>query len=444
MSALTKFVQRTAEILQFGRPKKPIIGEGMDLPSTAYHLSVFDRFLSYATSTIDPDEVLRRAGLNRTALRGLEYDDEISQAMEQRFDTLMARGWTLTSPNATVKKGEDNKTDEVDPNALAVTHELNKVFHELVSGLHPAIGFGYSVVEMVYRAPYEKAPGDTLEFGLKAAVAVPFEYFDFKDMTLWHRYPEWKPVDPRKFLWAVRRQSYRNQRGEALYSRLYWVWFFRTHGWQFWMKYLERCGVPFLIGKTEAADKNQAAQALFNAVQNAVLAIGPNDEVEALDFGRNPEIFTKFEEAIVRRIQKLVLGQTLTSGIDGGSGNKALGEVHERVTERKVNGDIAMIIKPIQQVVDILCAMNGIERLIFSFNPPARVNGEQATRDVALKNAGIVVEFSPGYLQRSYGFKPEEIIAGDKDTVPLGTTGKGNNNNGSNDTKPADGDGGNK
>lgn len=445
MSALTALKTKVVDLMQFGRPKKPVIGEGMDLPSTAYQLSIFDRFLSYATSVIDPDEVLRRAGLTRTALRGLEYDDEISQAMEQRFDTLMARGWTLTStkqkaPDASTGTGES----EDDTNIAAVTHELTKVMHDLIVGLFHAIGFGYGVVELVYRAPYEKAPGDTLEFGLKKAVGVPFEYFDFKDMELWHRYPEWRPVDPRKFIYAVRRQSYRNQRGEALYSRLYWVWFFRTHGWQFWMKYLERCGVPFLVGKTEAADKNQAAQALFNAVQNAVVAIGPNDSVEALDFGRNPEIFTKFEEAIVRRIQKLILGQTLTSGIDGGSGNKALGEVHERVTERKVNGDIAMLLKPIQQVVDIICAMNGIERLLFSFNPPLRVNAEQATRDVNLKNAGIVVEFSPRYLQRSYGFKPEEIVAGDRNTKPLGATdvkgqnsggGSGDNNQGNSNGK---------
>jgi len=420
---MNALVEGIKNVFQFGRPRKPVIGEGMDLPGSAYNLTVFNSFLMMATGGGETDEVLRRAGINRVGLRPLMFDDEISQAMEQRFDTLLARGWTLTG-KGTPSDSTTNEKDSAD-----VGHELKKVFTDLVAGLHNAIGFGYSVVEIVYRSPHEKEPGDTLKFGLKNAVEIPFEFFDFKDGELWHRYPAWAPTDPRKFLHAVRKPSYRNPRGEALLSRLYWVWFFRTHGWQFWMKYLERCGVPFLVGKTQAADKIQAAQALYNAVQNAVIAIGPDDDVEALDFGRNPEIFTKFEEAIVRRIQKLILGQTLTSGIDGGSGNKALGEVHEKVTERKVDGDINMIRRPIQRVVDILCAMNNIERLEFNFNPSKQVNGEQAVRDVALKAAGIVVAFKPEYLQRSYGLRVSDFIAGDENTLPAGSTsGTGLNN----------------
>ena len=397
-------------VVQFGRPAAAVIGDNMKLPSGAYGLQIAEQSISWLTQWVEPDEVLRKAGLTRAALRMLDYDDEIYQSMEQRFDTLMSRGYTLS----TKKDDESSKTQ-----GEALGHELNKVMGSMLYGLFRANAFGYSVLEIVYRAPYEKGIGDTLEFGLKQAIEVPFEWFDFKSTELWHRFPEWKPVDPRKFIYAVRKQSFRNPRGEPLYSRLYWVWFFRTHGWQFWMKYLERSGIPFLVGKTAAADKVQAAQALFNAVQNAVLAIGIDDDVKALEMGRNPAIFVEFEHAVVRRIEKLILGQTLTSGIDGGGGNRSLGEVHERVSERKTNSDIDMIRPAVQQVVDIICAMNNLERFIITFNPPMQVNKDQALRDVALKEAGIVIEFSPEYLQRSYGFKKGEIIAGDKDTLPL-------------------------
>jgi hypothetical protein len=50
----------------------------------------------------------------------------------------------------------------------------------------------------------------------------------------------------------VREPTYRQPYGRALYSQLYWPWFFRKMGWQFWMKFLERWGTPFLVGHTRA------------------------------------------------------------------------------------------------------------------------------------------------------------------------------------------------
>ena len=392
-----------------GRPRKAMIGEDMKLPATAWDVSVVDMSVRWMTGRFESDLVLQKAGIGRIGLRPMLFDDEISQCFEQRFDTLMARGYSLTC------------TDEAA--AEKVGAEVNKVYRDLMQGLFNALGYGYSVVEMVYRAPQDKMLPEELDYGLKKAVEVPFEWFDFVNDELNHKWPTMVPVDPRKFVYAVRQPSFRSPRGEALLSRLYWVWYFRTHGWQFWMKALERCGVPFLVGKTVAADKQAAATALYNAVQNAVLAIGPDDEVTALEMGKNADIFKAFDEATISRIQKMILGQPSTSGSSAGQGMK-VGEVHERTLERKVSNDAEMVTKGVQQVVDCITFMNGLPRCMFTINPPLYVNAQQATRDVALKGAGIIVEFSPEYLQRSYGLRKGEFIAGDKDTVPVGSTGK--------------------
>lgn len=393
-----------------GRPANPVIGENMKLPGTAFDISVVDTSIRWLSSWMETDLVLLKAGIPRTGLRPLLYDDEICQCLEQRFDALMTRGFSLTCKDDAVAVEK-------------VTKELNRVYRDLAQGLFNALNFGYSVVEIVYRPSNEKRTEDDLDTGLAKAVEVPFEWFDFLHNVLHARYPKLEPADPRKFFYAVRQPTFRNPRGEPLLSRLYWVWYFRTHGWQFWMKALERCGVPFLVGKTVAADKQAAAQSLFAAVQNAVLAIGPDDEVKALEMGKNPEIFKAFDEATISRIQKMILGQPSTSGSKSGEGMKQ-GEVHERTLERKVSNDAEMITAPIQNVVDCICFLNGLPQCIFTVNPPLYVNAAQATRDVSLKQAGIIVEFSPQYLQRSYGLREGEFIAGDKNTVPVGSTGK--------------------
>ena len=46
-----------------------------------------------------------------------------------------------------------------------------------------------------------------------------------------------------------------NPRGKALMSRVYWLWYFKTNGWRFWAKYLERFGSPLLVGKSNATDQ---------------------------------------------------------------------------------------------------------------------------------------------------------------------------------------------
>jgi hypothetical protein len=58
---------------------------------------------------------------------------------------------------------------------------------------------------------------------------------------------------PEKYLIPVINPTYANPYGDALLSRLYWLWFFRTHGWQYWVQWLENFGAPFLVGKTSNA-----------------------------------------------------------------------------------------------------------------------------------------------------------------------------------------------
>jgi phage gp29-like protein len=71
--------------------------------------------------------------------------------------------------------------------------------------------------------------------------------------------------------------------------------------------------------------------------------------------------FEAFDNVLTRRIQKVVLGQTLTSGTDG-VGSRALGEVHNDVRLDKRNSDLRMITPTIQELIDALCLLNNFEK----------------------------------------------------------------------------------
>ena len=117
--------------------------------------------------------------------------------------------------------------------------------------------------------------------------------------------------------------------------------------------------------------------------------------------------FETFNNTIIRQIQKVILGQTLTSGTDG-TGSRALGEVHDNVRKDKLNADIRLVTPTFQAIVDSLCTLNGWgEQEIVLGEKSKQLNKDQAERDVKLKDAGAV--FTNQYFIREYGLQEGDL-----------------------------------
>jgi|GEM_PF-181425 len=339
----------------------------------------------------DPDETLRSIGVPRHALRRMLHDDEIDGALEVRREAVLATPWRL--------QGEDEQTAEW------LTEELAPHMTDLVRGAWSAIPFGYSVVEAVYR---ETGDG---RYGIQRYAEKPLEWFHLTpsgELSFYGAGDEYgQPLDTHyKFLLSRNQATYRNPYGEALLSRLYWPWLFRRSSWEFWIQYLERFGQPLLTGK--GSDPDSLANALAQAARDSVIAVGPNDEVEIYQASGDGSAFQRAEEALVRRIQRRVLGQTLTTGTDQ-SGSRALGEVHERVAETKRQADLRIITEAVQRAVNALSWLNFPDREPpqVQFGDEQGLEADRAERDKALYQAGA--RFTAAYLQRAYGFEEDEI-----------------------------------
>lgn len=341
----------------------------------------------------DADEVLQRAGISRAQLRALEGDDEIYAALETRRDAACNTPWRFEHPQA--KEAE------------FFTAAFAPLLPSLLRDAWSAIPYGYSVMEAVYRPaddPTSPTPG---YIGLAAVVGVPFEWCRIEPDGALYWSDSLAPLDPRKFFGAVKDGNLRRPMGESLLSRLYWPWFFRSHGWKFWMKFLERCSVPFLYGKTNS-DRGEALAALSSAVQDAVIVAGVDDEIGAIDMGSGKVDFNQFETAVVRRFQRLILGQTLTSGTDGGSGNRALGEVHNEVRAEKKQADTRLLVALVQRMADMLAALNGIAPPVFIMEDGSGLEMARAQRDKTLTDAGMLT-FTAEYLAEKYGLAPGDF-----------------------------------
>lgn len=343
---------------------------------------------------IDLDETLRKAGIKRHRLAILLDDDEISQAVETRVDALLATPFRF-EPSDT-------------PESILLMQEIKKWFAEIATGSINALLFGYSVLEAVY----DQTDGG--QIGLNWIGEKPMEWFEPKnDGRLIYRQDgsgKESEVDQIfKFFLTQRKATYKQPYGKALLTVVYWLDFFRKNGFKFWAKFLERFGTPILKGKCKNSEPDDMNQALLNAHAQSVISIDAEDEVEILaaSSGNAGASFETFNNTIIRQIQKVILGQTLTSGTDG-TGSRALGEVHENVRKDKLNADIRLVTPTFQAIVDALCALNGWgEHEIILGEKSKQLNKDQAERDVKLKDAGAV--FTNQYFIREYGLQDGDL-----------------------------------
>ena len=346
-----------------------------------------------ASKQIDLDETLRKAGIQRHRLAILLDDDEISQAVETRVDALLSTPFRF-EPSDT-------------PEAILLMQEVKEWFAEIATASINALLFGYSVQEVVYNQ-------DSDYTGIQWVGEKPMEWFEPKnDGRLIYRPDgtgqEYEVDQVFKFFMTRRKATYKQPYGKALLTVVYWLDFFRKNGFKFWAKFLERFGTPILLGKCKDSDPSEMNQALLNAHAQSVISIDAEDEVGILaaSSGNAGASFETFNNTIIRQIQKVILGQTLTSGTDG-TGSRALGEVHENVRKDKLNADVRLVTPTFQAIVDALCALNGwAKHEIILGEKSKQLNKDQAERDVQLKNAGAV--FTTQYFMREYGLQEGDL-----------------------------------
>ena len=361
--------------------------------------------INYLTKMPDGDEVLRKAGITRHRLKVMMYDDEIYQCVEKRQDKIESAPWRLEPADSTT--------------AQILNDHLREWWSEIVIGAQNARWFGYSVLEAVYNQNALHINGDIITpfIGLKWIGEKPMQWYEPKNdgrLILLQNHSKSRRDEEcdqhfKHFLTRCK-PTYENPYGEALLSRLYWVWFFKNNGFKMWAKFVEQFGMPMLVGKSAVGKNDDMRDALLRAHASRVLAVSATDTVEVTAAGSSSGnasgTYDTFDKNLERRIQKVILGGTLTSGTDG-SGSRALGDVHMEVQNSKYKADIRMIMPTIQAILNALCDLNGWERHRIIIGEEKSLEEPKADRDVKLKNAGA--NLTPQYFQREYGLQDGDI-----------------------------------
>ena len=371
-----------------GKPEQKTTQLAATRPRTGRLFSDFavGQLMDAIIAQVDADQVLRAMGKTRAELRKLEYDVEISAALETRLNALLATPWHLDDTGIGAERID------------WLRKQIVPLMEPIITGAWHAVPYGYAVQEVIYRRE------DDGRIGLARVTEKPFEWFqptrDDQLYLLQHNGRKVRVNIDIKFLLTRRNPSWNQPYGEALLSRLWHPWFFRYNGWRFWMQFVERFGEPLIVGST--IDTKKMVEEIQALGYEAVIAVPEGSQVEIMK--PNGDGHQALIQELTKQVNKLILGQTLTSDV-GATGSYAAAKVHNEVRADRRDADARLVARTVQTLINALWLLNG-----FDGTPPAfgfdtenkAVTPDQAEAYAKLKAAGV--RLTEQYLLREHDF----------------------------------------
>lgn len=153
--------------------------------------------------------------------------------------------------------------------------------------------------------------------------------------------------------------------GGPMRSILFWT-LFRSCDRDWWIRFLERFGAPFLVGKYDSGDektRNLLRQAFSSATKLFGLAVSRDVEIEIQQASTaSGDAFKLFIDVANAEISRLIVGQTLSSTASATGMGSGVAQIQSDVRDDIRQFDALMLLETIkQQVVDQLLEINGFE-----------------------------------------------------------------------------------
>ncbi|HMO51898.1 MAG TPA: DUF935 family protein [Kiritimatiellia bacterium] len=257
-----------------------------------------------------------------------------------------------------------------------------------LSNLLDAVLWPVSVAEKAYTV-------DGSAYNLQGIHQVPYHLLDFSTGRLQIRNVdhEGQPVegstDPDPDRYIVHRGhllSTPDHFGGPMRSLVYW-WLCSTMTRDWWVRFLDRLGIPFMVGKYaagNASDRNILLAAMAQSVKTFGVAISRETELELIEASKaSADAFAAFMSVAQKEKSKLILGQTLSSTTDATGMGSGVADLQGDVREDIRKHDGSMLAETLRdQLLAQICQINRLPG-----RPPYLMFGRASDKevDVAVK-----------------------------------------------------------
>jgi len=349
----------------------------------------------------NPDPILRELGQSQKVYGQLRNDSTVGGAVRRRKASVKALEKGVKQGQASVQVFEAVK-------AIFARLPLSSIITEMLNS--PL--FGYQPLEVMWG----------YRDGLQAPVDIigkPGNWFVYDDdnaprLLTRENSTQGELLLDKKFLIPRQDATYENPYGFADLSMCFWPTTFKKGGLKFWVKFTEKYGQPWVIGKQPRnageGEADKLLDSLYDMVQDAVAVIPDDSTVdikEANNGANNADAFERLLMFCRSEVSIALLGQNQTTEA---TSNKASAAVGHQVTRDIRDGDKEIVEAEFNRLIDWIVDLNwgaNAARPVFEMWEQEEVDEVQASRDEKLKRAGA--NFTPQYFTRAYNLQPGDL-----------------------------------
>lgn len=319
---------------QFGRPLPPrsVLTADQAAPTVT---GVRQPYAGHPSANLTPYKLatLLREAEDGDPTRYLELAEDMEEKDPHYSGVLGTRKRAVAQQEILVEAASD------DPEAIRHADLVRGIVqHEemadVLFDIMDAIGKGFSVTEIIWRFEGNQALPERFEY--RDPRHFLFDRVDGRTL-LKRDNAGWLPLEGFKYIvHTPKLKSGLPIRG-GLARPIAWAFLFKNYSVKDWVIFMETYGHPVRVGKwgngASQADKDILLQAVANIGSDAAAIIPDSMLIEFVEVktSGSHDLFERFCDWVDRQISKLVLGQTLTTEVKGGS--LAAAHVHNDVRE---------------------------------------------------------------------------------------------------------------
>ncbi|AXF86436.1 hypothetical protein DTO96_102190 [Ephemeroptericola cinctiostellae] len=225
---------------KFTKPTKEMLGQ--EIASTGNDWSFFNKL----SALPNPDPILRRIGKSAEVYNSIMADGHVTGDVRSIRGSFRSHSYRVLAGDESDSRAQDARElceywlEHIKPNSVA--QDWLEVMWQQCS----AIFTGYKVHEVVWN--YRE--GKLLPVLVKDRANNRFRFDVNGDLLLIKPdNPQGVAVEPWQFVVSRHMATCDNPYGEALLSRCFWPWTFKTGGFKYFMQYCEKFGVPVPFGQ---------------------------------------------------------------------------------------------------------------------------------------------------------------------------------------------------
>lgn len=291
---------------------------------------------------------------NADYLRNLDEvrnDPHVHSCIQSRKSGTLAMNWEL-------RYGAEPSLNEL------IAHNLQKInILGLISNILDALFYGMQVLEILW------IQDENSNFVVNDIQPKPIEWF-FYDSSNQLRYrsrinPQGELLPANKFLIPRHNPKYDNPYGEALLAKCYWPTTIKNMGFRFWINFLEKYGMPLVIGQytyppspEELANLSQRLNELVNS-QTIATPSDVNIDIKDIGQSKSVDLYLQLIKLANGEISKALLSETLTTEMD--SGSYAASVTHFKVRREVILGDKFLVEQTINDLIEYMAKVNNFE-----------------------------------------------------------------------------------